>query len=88
MLRTSKYEAVKKFHINTYPKYNRRHFNNFIDDIINICILVPELKTVFATYPESAPYTSNTINDSALFVLILSRTEGYERDLVKPFTAR
>ena len=57
-------------------------------DIINICDLTTETRTIFTGYPTIPPTTTDPIVDTALFMLLLSRADGYARDLIKNLTSQ
>ena len=87
MLKTAKYAEIRKFKMGNDPSFNRKNFNYFITDLQNVCELIPQTRNIFYRYPQSSP-TANKVTDEALFILMLSRTEGYAKDLIKPLTGR
>lgn len=72
----------------TDPAYNRRRFEQFIDDIKNVCELVPETRSVFQDYPQKPPFTYDPNVNAELFILLLSRTEGYAKSLIQQQTGQ
>jgi hypothetical protein len=85
MLKTAKYAEIRRFKMGNDPSFNRKNFNYFITDLQNVCELIPQTRNIFYKYPQSSP-TANKVTDEALFILMLSRTEGYAKDLIKPLT--
>ena len=88
LLRNAKHAGIKKFYMQTDPSTNRKRFDQFMIDIINICDLTPETRTIFMGYPSVTPTTSDPIVDTALFMLLLSKTEGYSKNLIKNLTSQ
>ena len=87
MLKTAKYAEIRRFKMGNDPSFNRNNFNYFITDLQNVCELIPQTRNIFYKYPQSSP-TENKVTDEALFILMLSSTEGYAKDLIKPLTGR
>ena len=83
LLKMAKYANTRKFTMKYDPTFNRKQFDYFIDDITNLCELTTETRGLLNDFPDIQPTACSETVDAAIFILLLSRTEGYAKNIIK-----